>query len=85
MFDVWSILALVGGGVVLALLCVMVGAFIMFRGKSPVAGGFITGAVPKGEVYSIPDSIDAPDFPEDPEARVMAKTEQFLKALGGKS
>ena len=86
MLTIFQVLTLVGAGAILALICVLFGAFIMFRGTRAVPGpGFFTGEVPKGTVFSIPDALDAPDFPDqtDAEANVLKKTELFLKKLGG--
>ena len=86
MFTIFEALTLITAGVILALICVLAGAFIMFRGKTTVPGpGFLTGDVPKGTVFSIPDAMDAPDFPEQTtaEAGILKRTEQFLKTIGG--
>jgi hypothetical protein len=85
-FTIIEVLTLVAGGAILALLCVMVGAFIMFRGRSNAPGpSFLTGTVPKGQVFSVADAMDSPDFPEqtEAEASILKKTERFLKTIGG--
>jgi len=86
MLTLIEVLTLIGAGAILALICVLFGAFIMFRGTRAAPGpGFFTGAVPKGQVFSIPDAADAADFPEmeKAEASVLKRTEQFLKTIGG--
>lgn len=78
------------GGAILVLIGVMAGAWVMFRGKSSVGTqeGFL-GKVPKGEVFCVTDGLDdSPAFPgtEQPtkdEERILKKTGDFLKGIGG--
>ena len=83
----WQPVIILVIGVVLALACFVVGAWLMFKAKTtPGSGqGFLTD--PKGDVFSIPDSTGL-DFPgaEEPgkdEQNVLKNTNRFLQALGG--
>ena len=84
MNELRMILLCVWSGILMALVCILVGAGIMFKGKTAVPGERFIGGVPKGEVYSIPDALDAPDEPGEEEKGILAKTERFLSVLGGK-
>ena len=75
-----EILGLVAAGVGLTLLCVMVGAYVVFKAMRAVPGEKFLGGVPKGQVFSIPESTE--EFP-DSEKNVLEKTEKFLKTLTG--
>jgi len=84
----WQPVIVLVVGAVLALVCFVVGAFIMFKATSkPGSGqGFLTD--PKGDVFSIPDFSGMEEFPgaEEPnkdEQTVLKNTDRFLKALGG--
>lgn len=70
------------GAMVMAIACTLVGAFVMFRGSSRTPGDSFLGGAPKGQVFSIPDPTE--DFPEEgPKAAILARTNEFLKKLGG--
>jgi len=84
MSDFVAILACVCLGVVLAVLCMLVGAWVGFKTKTAAPGERFFGGVPRGEVYSIPDALDALDEPGEEEKSVLQKTERFLSVLGGK-
>jgi len=83
MVSVWQILALIGGGALLAVLCVLAGAWIMFKGKAGPGEGFIS--TPKGELFTIPEAGEAPAFPgaEQSPEEVRKQTERFLGLFGG--
>lgn len=86
MVDLWIIFAAMGASVIMIISGVLLGAWIMFKGKSNTNGSFI--GKEKGEVFSIQDADDLADFPgaEEPnknEKRILKKTESFLKSLGG--
>lgn len=81
-------LILISSGVGLCLICVITGAWIMFRGKvTPGIGeGFLKNA--KGEVFNVPEDrmVDEPPGLGEPSAdekRAMEKAKGFLKVLGG--
>ena len=77
-------LMLMGLSVLLALVCVMVGAFVMFRGRRMPGEGFFKE--PKGTVFTIPEAEDAAAFPGEPgdqEKTILKNTERFLEKLGG--
>ena len=69
---------------VIMILCVILGAFIMFKGKQTGSESGFFGGVPKGQVFSIPEAKDTSDFPAD-EADPLGRTAQFLSALTGGS
>jgi len=72
--------------VALALACVFVGGWLVFRSKA-APGERLIGPAPKGTVFTIPDAANAPDIADEaPDKRMMERTEQFMeKLLGGKS
>ena len=77
-----KILAAVALGVLLAIMSVLVGGWLVFKTRNAQFGeGFFTG-VPKGEVFSMKDDLDAADEPT-PEKTIMDRTSEFLKQLGG--
>lgn len=86
MHDAIIHLILILSGALLALLSVVLGAYIMFRGKSKTGESF-TGSAQKGEVFTIPDANDLADFPsEEPneaEKHITKKTSQFVQDLKG--
>ncbi len=78
-----QILMLIGGGVLLAILGVMVGGWIAFKSSRAVPGEKFVGGVPKGQAFTLADEIDKMDEPDQHEKTVLERTEKFLKALGG--
>ena len=82
MIELLQALALIGLGGVLCLSGVFLGAFIVHRAKSTIAGtGFITGSVPKGEVFTMKDELDS--LSEDgAEKKVLAKNRIFNHIFG---
>ena len=81
MSDIWQVLGLVGGGALLAVGCVLIGAFVTFKATRAVPGERFLGGVPKGQVFSIPDA-ETKEFPGG-EERVLEKTKAFLERFGG--
>ena len=81
MDKIYEALMLLGAGAGIAIVCVLVGAFIMFRGRAGIGERFIGGA-PKGQVFTIPEETE--EFP-DVEKNVLQKTAEFLKVFEGKS
>jgi len=88
MFAVWEVVIIIVVSVILSLACVLMGAFIMFRGRKTQGEGFFSE--PKGDVFSIPEveeSIATPEggrmSSETEENRILANTERFLKTLAG--
>lgn len=76
-----SLLAIIAFSVLLSLLCVILGAWVMFKGKAGPGEGFIK--TPKGEVFSISDAElvdDATDTTKGQE-QVLKNTERFLSAF----
>ncbi len=84
MMTVWQALGLMVGGVAVAIVCILVGGWVVFKSKTAVPGQPFIGRPPKGEVFTIPDP-DAEEFPEDQEAekKILERTGEFLKKLGG--
>ena len=80
MDKIYEALILLGTGAFIAVVCVLVGAFVMFRGRSGIGERFIGGA-PKGQVFTIPEETE--EFP-DAEKNVLQKTAEFLKVFEGK-
>lgn len=84
----WQAAVLIMVGVVQAMVCVLAGAFIMFKAKSHSSDdGFFMS--PKGDVFSIPDEtgmgLFGVDEPSKDEKTVLERTNRFLKSLGGES
>lgn len=87
--EYWEILLMIISGVCIALICMIVGAWITFKAKSvPGSGqGFLRD--PKGDAFTIPDeALDEAGFPgsEEPnanETRILEKTQKFLNRIGG--
>lgn len=67
--------------VVLALACVIVGGWLVFRSKA-APGERLLGPTPKGTVFTIPDAASAPDI-VDGDEKMLKNTERFLSMLGG--
>ena len=82
MSDIWMAIALVGIGAGSAVVCVLAGAWVMFKAMRAVPGEKFIGGVAKGQVFTIPEAAEAADFPEA-EQEVLKKTESFLKVFGG--
>jgi hypothetical protein len=83
MENVVVFLLVIFAGVLMAAICFVVGAWVMFKGKAGPGEGFIR--TPKGTVFSIPDAEQAEDFPGESETAVAERTKKFLDGLlGGK-
>jgi len=84
MFTIYEVLLLIAVISGLMLCSVFLGAFIVHRAKSTVPGaGFITGGVPKGEVFTMKDEIDSL-ADSGAEAEVLAKNRIFNSIFGEK-
>lgn len=59
---------------------IMLGAYLMFKGKAGPGEGFIKQ--PKGAVFTIPEAGSAPDYPEE-DKKLLDRTEKFLSMLNG--
>lgn len=81
----WQAVILFNGGALLAALCIIAGAYIMFRARSGSRAGFLSD--PKGDVFSIPDDAGM-EFPGSAEPNIdekniLERTNRFLKDIGG--
>lgn len=81
MENVVVFLLVIFAGVLMAAICFVVGAWVMFKGKAGPGEGFVR--TPKGQVFSIPDAEDATDFPDEDKKVVSARAEKFLSSLLG--
>ena len=86
--NIWIFGIALTTGAVITLLGVVVGSWIMFRGKSSQPNEKFLGGQAKGEVFSISDGLDEPEFPgaEEPtkaEKQLLKRTGDFLKTLSG--
>ena len=75
-------LILIISGAIILLAGVLVGGFLIFRGRAMTGDSFIPQS-PKGEAFTIPEGLGSPDFPgeEEPnenEKKVLKKTTEFL-------
>ncbi|MCK9432664.1 MAG: hypothetical protein M0R00_06875 [Candidatus Omnitrophica bacterium] len=77
----FEILLAVCVGTALAIICVIVGGWLMFKGKAGPGEGFVR--TPKGQVFSIPDAEQAEDFPAESETAVAERSKKFLDGLLG--
>ena len=77
----FEILLAVCVGTALAIICVIVGGWLVFKGKAGPGEGFVR--TPKGQVFSIPDAEDATDFPDEDKKVVAARAEKFLSSILG--
>ena len=75
----WQVLLIFLIGAILALASVFVGAFIMHRSKATIEGtGFLTGSVPKGQIFTIPTE----GLEEEVPAEISARNKLFNAILG---
>ena len=77
-------LVCVFSGVLISFSGILLGAWLVFKSKARPGETFLKE--PKGEVFTIKDGLDEiADFPEESEdeKRVLKRTEEFLKKLGG--
>ncbi|OGP67112.1 MAG: hypothetical protein A2031_08265 [Deltaproteobacteria bacterium RBG_19FT_COMBO_43_11] len=82
MMSIWHVLILISAGVVLALICVIVGGWLVFKSKAAPGEGLFKE--PKGQVFSITDGLDNEEFPEgNAEKSVLEKTKKFLDVFTG--
>ena len=77
-----TLISIVVGALIL-LAGAFTGGWLIFRGRSQVGDSFLTPPSPKGEVFTIPESSGAPNFPgeEEPtehEKKVLERTAKFL-------
>ena len=82
---IYLILTVIGG--TLAMAGVMVGAWLMFKGKSTIPNEPFIGTSKERGAFSI-NVDDSEEFPgaeerTGDEKRVLAKTTEFLEKLGG--
>lgn len=85
---IYTILILMGFSTVMFAFGVLLGGFLMFKGKSSQPNEKFLGGQAKGEVFSISDGLDEPEFPgaEEPikaEKHLLKRTGDFLKTLSG--
>jgi hypothetical protein len=82
MVSILDVVMLSAFGAVLFAIGVVIGAFLMFRGKAQPGEGFIR--TPKGTVFTVKDSGDQ-EFPGEAlsDVNVKKQSERFLSALLG--
>ena len=81
MENVVVFLLVIFAGVLMAAICFVIGAWVMFKGKAGPGEGFVR--TPKGQVFSIPDAEEATDFPDEDKKVVAARAEKFLSSILG--
>lgn len=82
--NIWTLLIAVLSGATLSLLSVLLGAWISHKGSKPGEPFISTG---KGEVFRVPFPEDVPDFPDEDtkeKEKLVKRTADFLKNIGGK-
>jgi hypothetical protein len=78
----FEILLAICVGAALAIICFIVGGWMVFKSKAGPGEGFIR--TPKGQVFSIPEAEEAEDLPDEDKKVVAARSEKFLDGfLGG--
>lgn len=85
MFEILDVLIFTLVGALIFAGGVFTGGWMAFKFKNAVQGENFLGGVPKGEVFTMKDEMDALMDEEQNQAEkdVLARTEKFLKALGG--
>lgn len=73
-------LGVIFAGALLAAICFVIGAWVMFKGKAGPGEGFVR--TPKGKVYTVPDE-GAEDFPEEGASVIAERSKKFLDGLLG--
>lgn len=79
--NLFGLLAIIAFSVLLSLLCVTLGAWVMFKGKAGPGEGFIKA--PKGEVFNITDAelVDNALDTTKGQEQVLKNTERFLSSF----
>jgi len=80
-------LILIVAGAVLVLGGVLVGGYLIFKGRAAPGDSFLPQS-PKGDVFTIPNVDGLPEFPgeEEPtseEKKVLERTSEFLNRFKG--
>lgn len=87
MFEILDVLIFILVGALIFAGGVFTGGWMAFKFKNAVQGENFLGGVPKGEVFTMKDEIDAlMDEEQAGDAAkndVLARTEKFLKAFAG--
>lgn len=85
MFEILDVLIFTLVGALIFAGGVFTGGWMAFKFKNAVQGENFLGGVPKGEVFTMKDEMDALMDEEQNQAEkdVLARTKKFLKALGG--
>jgi hypothetical protein len=87
MFEILDVLIFILVGALLFAGGVFTGGWMAFKFKNAVQGENFLGGVPKGEVFTMKDEIDAlmdgEQAGNEAEKGVLARTEKFLKTLAG--
>lgn len=83
-----TLISIVVGALIL-LAGALVGGWLIFRGRSQVGDSFLAPSSPKGEVFTIPESSGALNFPgeEEPtgaEKKILNRTVEFLNRFNSK-
>jgi len=87
MFNYTLYFTIAGSTALVMLIGILLGGWLMFKGnRSAKTNESFIGRSSKGEVFSILDDSDSPDYPEGQskeEGKILERTNKFLKALGG--
>lgn len=85
MFEILDVLIFTLVGALIFAGGVFTGGWMAFKFKNAVQGENFLGGVPKGEVFTMKDEMDALMDEEQNQAEkdVLARTEKFLKTLAG--
>jgi len=88
-----KLILIIAGLILTGALITVIGAFaggwLVFRGQAQKGDKFLSTQSPKGEVFTIPESSGAPNFPgeEEPspeEKKILSRTIDFLDRFNDK-
>ena len=78
---IWHNILLIGFGVFVSLISMLIGAYVMFKGKTSLPGENFIGGAPKGAVFSIPEASDVENLPDGNKDHVLEKAAKFLSVF----
>lgn len=89
MISFWQLIVVLALTIVAVMVSIIVGAYLMYKGKTAIPGERFFGGVPDGEVFSMEDA-KTEEFPEELSVRaterqtVLDNTKRFLDAFAEK-
>jgi hypothetical protein len=89
MISFWQLIVILALMVIAVVGSIIVGAYLMYKGKTAIPGERFFGGVPNGEVFSMEDA-KTEEFPDELSVRaterqtVLENTKRFLDAFTSK-